>query len=214
MLIYLHSNSNFHFYSTGTISTKNYYLKALKNNFEWKEQEEWYHQASTEFLDMQDIDGDNILHVFTRKHKTGVSSDFLQRLNERLWSQNNVKNTTPFEEAMETDRLKNAQILYEFINEHGRLNSFLGLLGQMTNISYVMNLPYVFHGIANSLKSKDKMEAGRKDKKYDAMKKKIIELNAIDNALKRSSVTLRKNTKLLEKIFHVFWDPTEGELIV
>ena len=69
-----------------------------------------------------------------------------------------------------------------------------------------MNLPNVFHGIANSLKSKDKMEAGRKNKKYAAMKKKVIELNAIDNALKRSSVKLRKNTKLLEKIFYVFWD--------
>ena len=188
-------------------------MKALKNNFEWKEQEEWYHQASIEFLDMQDIDGDNILHVFTRKHKTGVSSDFLQRLNERLWSQNNVKNTTPFEEAMETDHLENAKVLYNFIAEHGRLISFRGLLNQMSNISFLMNLPYLFHGVAKSLKSHDKKEAGRKNKKYEAMKKKIIELNDIDNTLKRSSVTLRKDTKLQEKFFNIFWDSAAGELI-
>ena len=204
----------FLFYPIGTISTKNYYLKALKNNFEWKEQEEWYHLAPEEFLDMQDIDGDNVLHVFTRKHKTGISTDFLQRLNERLWSQNNVKNTTPFEEAIETDHLENAKVLYDFIAEHGRFSSFLRLLDQMSNISYLINLPYIFHGIAKSLKTNDRMEARTKNKKYDALKKKVIELIAMDNTLKRSPIDLRKDTKLLEKIFHLLWDPAEGDLIV
>ena len=215
-----HLNLLYFFHLIGTITTKNYYLKVLKNNFEWKEQEELYLLAPTEFLDMQDIDGDNVLHVFTRKHKTGFSTEFLQRLDERLWSQNNVKNTTPFEEAMETDHLdkvlhlENAKVLYDFIAEHKGLNSFRGLLDQMSNISYLINLPCVFHGIAKSGKTKDRMEVGRKSKKYDTMKKKIIELNAMDKTLRRSSVDLRKNTKLLEKIFHLFWDTDEGELIV
>ena len=97
------------------MSTYNYYLKVLKNNpaFDWKEQEASYLSASKHFLSLQDIDGDNVLHVFIRKHKSkkGDSLAFLQRLNQRLWSDKNCNNLTPFEETIEKDNPFHAQLL-------------------------------------------------------------------------------------------------------
>ena len=52
-----------------------YYLTALKNakGINWiDEMEEWYRTASMDFLTREDIEGDNILHVFARKRKPGT----------------------------------------------------------------------------------------------------------------------------------------------
>ena len=200
------------------MSTYNYYLKVLKNNptFDWKEQEASYLSASKYFLSLQDIDGDNVLHVFVRKHKdkTVDSLAFLKKLNERLWSDKNCNNLTPFEEAIEKDHSLHAKLLYNFLAEYGRLDSFLDLVHQMSDIRYLVNLSHVFHGFAKASKSDDGKQVEKRIKKYKAVKEKIIELNAIDNILKRSSATLRKNTKLLERVFQIFWDPAEHGIIL
>ena len=92
-----------------SLSTSNYYLKVLKNTkgVDWKEQEKWYFKASKGFLLSQDIDGDNVLHIFARENKTSDSTKFLHILNERLLSDRNFKNFTPFEEAIENDNPSN-----------------------------------------------------------------------------------------------------------
>ena len=217
------------------MTTQNYYLKVLKNNptFDWKEQEDYYSSASKHFLSLQDIDGDNVLHVFVRKHKATAEQktsdaslnvdlrqltfEFLQKLNERLWSDRNCNNLTPFEETIEKDHPFHGKLLYDFLAEHGRLDSFLDLKDQMSDIRYLVNLSHVFHGVAKASKSDDTMQVEKRIRKYNAIKEKIIELNVTKfmSAMvfsRKISRSLREDLPLLSKVFQIFWE-SDGELM-
>ena len=191
-------------------STSNYYLKVLKNakGVDWKEQEKWYFKASKDFLLSQDIDGDNVLHIFARENKTNDSTKFLHILNERLLSDRNFKNFTPFEEAIENVNPSNYKIIYQHFAVYGRLDTFQELVSQMTDVRYLMNLPHVFHAIAKASKSGDKNQEDRRIQKYNAMKKKICELDIMNmaiNSLKLSSKSSREMSQLIRTIFQIFW---------
>ena len=193
-------------------STSNYYLKVLKNakGVDWKEQEKWYFKASKDFLSLQDIDGDNVLHIFAREKKTPDSTKFLHILNERLLSDRNFKNFTPFEEAIENYNPSNYKIMYEYVAVHGRLDTFEELVSQMTDVRYLMNLSHIFHGIAKASKSGDKNQDDRRIRKYNLLKKKICELdvmsfNMATNYIKLSSKPSRENSQLIRTFFQIFW---------
>ena len=195
-----------------SLSTSNYYLKVLKNakGVDWKEQEKWYFKASKDFLSLQDIDGDNVLHIFARENKTKDSTKFLRILNEKLLSDRNFKNFTPIEEAIENDNPTNYEIMYEYFAVYGRLDTFQELVSQMTDVRYLLNLSHVFHGIAKASKSGDKNQDGRRMKKYNTMRKKISELDIMSfqmaiNSLKLSSKPLRENPQLIRTVFQIFW---------
>ena len=126
-----------------TDSTINkYYLTVLKNakGINWiDEMEEWYRSASMDFLTREDIEGDNILHVFARKRKPGDFTEILKtRLSHsdrtKLLLKKNYKNFTPYEEAIENNHYDGAQAIYDFFAEHGQTDAFNDFIKQMSDI--------------------------------------------------------------------------------